>query len=112
MDIGFAGKKVWLGAAALVASGAMALGVMGGSAEAADEGRVRIMHASPDTPAVDIFVDGAKAVTALAFPKDTGYVTLPAGTHNVKVFVSPSDGTGSPALEANLDIAGHSCKNH
>jgi hypothetical protein len=105
MGIGFVGRKIWLGATALLASGAIALGVMGGSAEAADEGRVRIMHASPDTPAVDIFVDGAKAVTALAFPKDTGYVTLPAGTHNVKVFVSPSDGTGSPALEANLDIA-------
>jgi len=68
-------------------------------------GRVRVMHASPDTPAVDIFVDGAKAVTALAFPEDTGYVALPAGTHNVKVFVSPSDGTGTPALEADLNVA-------
>ncbi len=68
-------------------------------------GRVRVMHASPDTPAVDIFVDGAKAVTALAFPNNTGYVPLPAGAHNVKVFVSPSDGTGTPALEANLTVA-------
>lgn len=74
------------------------------SAQAADTGRVRIMHASPDTPPVDIFVDGQKAVTALAFPKDTGYVTLPAGPHNVKVFVSPSDGAGTPALEADLTI--------
>lgn len=67
-------------------------------------GRVRIMHASPDTPAVDIFVDGQKAVTALAFPNATPYVSLPAGGHNVKVFVSPSDGTGTPALEATLEI--------
>jgi hypothetical protein len=69
------------------------------------QGRVRVMHASPDAPAVDIFVDGAKAVTALAFPDNTGYVSLPAGPHNVKVFVSPSDGTGTPVLEANLNIA-------
>jgi hypothetical protein len=68
-------------------------------------GRVRIMHASPDAPAVDIFVDGQKAVTALAFPNNTGYVALPAGTHNVKVFPSPSDGSGTPVLEANLDVA-------
>ncbi|MGK2966345.1 MAG: DUF4397 domain-containing protein [Tepidiformaceae bacterium] len=67
-------------------------------------GRVRVMHASSDTPPVDIFVDGAKAVTALAFPNETGYVTLPAGAHNVKVFVSPSDGTGAAALEADLTI--------
>jgi hypothetical protein len=63
------------------------------------------MHASPDAPAVDIFVDGQKAVTALAFPDNTGYVALPAGPHNVKVFASPSDGTGSPVLEADLDVA-------
>lgn len=68
-------------------------------------GRVRVIHASPDTPPVDIFVDGQKAVTALAFPKDTGYVSLPAGPHNVKVFVSPSNGSGTPALEANLTVA-------
>lgn len=75
------------------------------SAQSADTGRVRVMHASPDAPAVDIYVDGAKAVTALAFPKDTGYVTLPAGAHNVKVFVSPSDGTGTPVLQADLTIS-------
>jgi hypothetical protein len=75
------------------------------SAQSAGNGRVRVMHASPDAPAVDIFVDGTKAVTALAFPNNTGYVSLPAGSRNVKVFVSPSDGTGAPALEANLDVA-------
>ena len=77
----------------------------GASAQTAAEGRVRVMHASPDAPAVDIFVDGQKAVTALAFPAATGYVSLPAGAHNVKVFVSPSDGTGAPALEADLQVA-------
>lgn len=92
-------------AAVIAAGAALAIAAFGGrSASADDTGRVRVMHASPDTPAVDIFVDGAKAVTALAFPKNTGYVTLPAGVHNVKVFVSPSDGRGTPALEANLDV--------
>lgn len=83
---------------------ALVLSTASGNAQAADTGRVRVMHASPDTPPVDIFVDGQKAVTALTFPKDTGYVSLPAGKRNVKVFVSPSTGTGTAALEANLDI--------
>ncbi len=89
-------------AAVLIAIVAIPNGVR---AQSADTGRVRVMHASPDAPAVDIFVDGQKAVTALAFPKDTGYVSLPAGARNVKVFVSPSAGTGTPALEATLNVA-------
>lgn len=98
-------RSMLLVAIALVA--ALAGGVMmapRGADAQASTGRVRIMHASPDTPPVDIFVDGQKAVTALAFPNATGYVALPAGGHNVKVFVSPSDGRGTPALEANLEI--------
>ena len=94
--------------AAIVAAGTIAMGFASMQTASADghEGRVRIMHASPDTPAVDIFVNDAPAVTALAFPNDTGYIALPEGTYNVKVFVSPSDGSGDPALEADLEIAG------
>lgn len=75
------------------------------NAQEDDSGRVRVMHASPDAPAVDIFVDGQKAVTALEFPDNTPYVALSEGAHNVKVFPSPSDGSGTPVLEANLDVA-------
>ena len=95
------GTLIW--ALVLAAVAALAFVVSPVSAQSGS-GRVRVMHASPDTPAVDIFVDGAKAVTALAFPASTGYVSLPAGSHNVKVFVSPSDGSGMPALEANLNV--------
>ncbi|WP_322795221.1 DUF4397 domain-containing protein [Tepidiforma sp.] len=91
-------------AALLAALAAMVMWAPKGADAQSATGRVRIMHASPDTPAVDIFVDGQKAVTALAFPNATPYVALPAGGHNVKVFVSPSDGTGTPALEATLEI--------
>lgn len=100
-----ASRLLLLAGAALITALVAVLALAPRGASAADSGRVRVMHASPDTPAVDIFVDGAKAVTALAFPNNTPYVTLPAGGHNVKVFVSPSNGTGSPALEANLEIA-------
>ncbi|MGE0599732.1 MAG: DUF4397 domain-containing protein [Dehalococcoidia bacterium] len=100
----FGGTSLWLAVAAIIAAFAAILAVAPRQASAADTGRVRVMHASPDTPAVDIFVDGAKAVTALAFPNNTPYVTLPAGGHNVKVFVSPSDGSGAPALEATLNV--------
>jgi len=93
----------------LVASLAAALfallALSSAAAQSPGSGRVRIMHASPDAPAVDIFVDGQKAVTALAFPANTGYVSLPAGAHDVAVFASPSNGTGTPVLKATLQVA-------
>lgn len=98
------GKFLILAAALLAALAAAFVSLAPRGAAAADTGRVRVMHASPDAPAVDIFVDGAKAVTALAFPSNTPYVSLPAGGHTVEVFVSPSDGTGDPVLEAILDV--------
>jgi hypothetical protein len=81
------------------------LALSSATAQSTGSGRVRIMHASPDAPAVDIFVDGKKAVTALAFPANTGYVPLPAGPHDVAIFASPSDGTGAPVLKATLQVA-------
>jgi hypothetical protein len=92
-----------LAAIALAAFALSAVSVVPAGAQDAT-GRVRVMHASPDTPPVDIFVDGQKAVSGLTFPDDTGYVSLPAGSHNVKVFASPADGTGEPALEADLNV--------
>lgn len=96
-----AGRFVAATAGTAILAGAM---IAGAAAQGTDQGRVRIMHASPDAPAVDIFVEGEKAVTNLAFQEDTGYIALPAGTYNVKVFPAPSDGSGAPALEADLDV--------
>jgi uncharacterized surface protein with fasciclin (FAS1) repeats len=56
-------------------------------AEAAPEEvvNIRVAHFSPDTPAVDIYVNGEAAITDLAFPTITDYVTLPAGAYELAV---------------------------
>ena len=46
---------------------------------------VKVIHASPDAPAVDLYVDGSKAGSGLAFPGNTGYLTVGAGTRALKV---------------------------
>lgn len=46
---------------------------------------VRVAHASPDTPAVDIWVNGAVAISNLTFPDVTDYLLLPAGDYNFQV---------------------------
>ena len=60
---------------------------------------VKVVHASPDAPGVDLLVDNAVAGTNLTFPNNTGYLTVPSGTRNVKVNVT---GTMTTVIEANV----------
>jgi hypothetical protein len=62
---------------------------------------VKVVHASPDAPGVDLLVDNTIAGTNLTFPNNTGYLTVPSGTRNVKVNVT---GTTTTVIEANLDL--------
>ena len=57
---------------------------------AAGKAWVRVLHGSPDAPAVDVFVDGAKAISDLAFGAITDYTPVPAGDHAVKVCATGS----------------------
>jgi len=54
---------------------------------------VKVVHASPDAPGVDILIDNSKAVSNLEFPNNTGYVNLESGTRNVKVNAAGTDVT-------------------
>ncbi|HEX5588783.1 MAG TPA: DUF4397 domain-containing protein [Candidatus Limnocylindrales bacterium] len=85
--------------AAILAASAMLLAVTGG-ATAADEAMVRVLHASPDAPAVDVYVDGAKVGAPLAgleFGDISTYVALPAGTYDLKVCAA-ADATICPIV--------------
>ncbi len=62
---------------------------------------VKVIHASPDAPGVDLLVDNAIAGTNLTFPNNTGYLTVPSGTRNIKVNVT---GTMTTVIEANVDF--------
>ena len=46
---------------------------------------VNVVHASPDAPAVDVWVDGEPALIGLTFGTYSGWVALPAGEHQVQV---------------------------
>jgi hypothetical protein len=46
---------------------------------------VNVVHASPDAPAVDVYVNGEQALTGLAFGEFSGWVALPAGEHQIQV---------------------------
>ncbi len=60
---------------------------------------VNIVHASPDAPAVDVYVDGGLALEGLEFGSFSGWVALPAGDYQVQV--TPA---GSPVEDAVIDV--------
>lgn len=62
---------------------------------------VKVVHASPDAPGVDLLVDNTVAGTNLTFPNNTGYLTVSSGTKNIKVNVT---GTMTTVIEANIDF--------
>ncbi len=57
---------------------------------------IDVVHLSPDAPAVDIYLDGAKALENLAFGSFSGWVAVPAGDHQVQVV--PTGGDVSTAV--------------
>jgi hypothetical protein len=85
----------------------LVLALLGGALPAAaqtGQAMVRVVHASPDAPAVDIYVDGARAFANAAFKAATNYANLTPGRHEVKVFPTSANGQGTPAISANPDL--------
>jgi len=65
---------------------------------AADVATVRVVHASPDAPAVDVLVNGQRAITDLEFGQATPFVPLPAGEYDLQVVPA-----GAEAADAVID---------
>jgi hypothetical protein len=62
------------------------------SAPAAGKAHVRVIHFSPDAPAVDVKVAGGPTlIPNLAFPKDSGYLPVDAGSYDLQVTPAGAD---------------------
>jgi hypothetical protein len=72
---------------------------------AADTSMVRVLHASPDAPAVDVHLDdtAVDALTNVPFGAISDYLEIPAGDHNVKVFATGT--TTDPVIDADVTVA-------
>ncbi len=69
---------------------------------AASDARLRVLHASPDAPAVDIYVDGAKALADVPFGTLSDYLSVPAGDHQVQVFAAGT--TTGAVIDATITL--------
>jgi len=83
----------------------LTLGLVAGLGEAqTGTARVRVVHASPDAPAVDVLVDGARAIANLGFKGASAYTSVPAGQRKFQVF--PAGRTmGTPVIEVAPTLA-------
>ncbi|MEM7048014.1 MAG: DUF4397 domain-containing protein [Acidobacteriota bacterium] len=66
--------------------------------------RVRVVHASPDAPNVDVRVDGGLAFENIPFEQVTDYAMLPAGTYQVQVEPAGANNAGPFVIDANLTL--------
>ena len=64
---------------------AIAVGGVGIAGADDGEAKVRVAHASPDAPNVDVFVDDAKVLADVPFTAVSGYLELAAGTYEVTI---------------------------
>jgi len=68
----------------------------------AGSGRVRVLHASPDAPAVDVYVDGQMLLSNVGFGQISHYADLPTGRHRVQVF--PTGKAAGAVIDTNVDV--------
>lgn len=68
---------------------------------------VRVLHASPDAPSVDVLVDGQVVLTDVPFKAFSPYLAVNAGARNVKVRATSNPSLVvidvTPTLAANTD---------
>ena len=82
--------------------------LVGGALPAAaqtGQAMVRVVHASPDAPAVDVFVNNGKAFSNAAFKAATNYASLTPGAYDIKVFPTSANGQGNPVISAKPTLA-------
>lgn len=65
---------------------------------------VRVIHASPDAPAVDVYVNGSKVIENLAYGAGTDFAALPAGNDR-EIQIVPAGGTVDDAIfDTSVDL--------
>jgi hypothetical protein len=65
---------------------------------------VRVAHLSPDTPGVDVYVDGSQAVGNMGFETVTDYLEVPAGEHLVELRPSGAAPASTPVWSGRVTL--------
>ena len=86
-------------------------GLTGGVAQAADEGQsglLRLAHLSPDTPAVDVYVDSVSdpdtgiVLTGVRYGAISDYQDVPPGEYTVSMREAGAEESAPPVLSTTV----------
>ena len=82
------------------------LAALAGPAAADDHptGWIRAFHNSADTPAVDIYVNGAKTLSNVEYGTVSDYLRVPRGDYLIEVKVAPSTADDAAALTRTVAV--------
>ena len=64
---------------------------------------IRLLHASPNSPAVDVYANDKRLVANIAYRSFTEYLTIPSGNYNIKVYLAGTKVT--PIINTTLFVA-------
>jgi hypothetical protein len=67
-----------------------------------EKARIRVVHASPDAPNVDVLVDGKSVLTDVPYGKASDYLAVKAGARQIEVRAT---GTSQDVINAKPDFA-------
>ncbi|MFG6146942.1 DUF4397 domain-containing protein [Halobacillus sp. B23F22_1] len=65
--------------------------------------RVRVLHASPDAPAVDVYVNGQQVLQGISYKQYSDYLSMPAGHYQIDIF--PEGESSAPVLSQMVEVA-------
>lgn len=67
-----------------------------------DEALLRVVHLSPDAPAVDVLVDDQRVLAGVSYPQASDYLEVDNGVRQIRVNVADTDTT---VIDAAADLA-------
>ncbi|MGM7700611.1 DUF4397 domain-containing protein [Pseudalkalibacillus sp. Hm43] len=70
----------------------MGMGSMGNMGMA----KVRVLHASPDAPAVDVYVNGQQILENISYQQKSEYISVPGGQYQIEIY--PAGKMNQPVL--------------
>src|SRR5579859_795249 len=87
----------------LLAMTTMVVGATIFTAGCGDNGhaQLRVVHASPDAPNVDVLVDGKTVLTNVAYEAASNYLTISAGSRKIEVRAT---GTSQDVINATVNL--------
>jgi hypothetical protein len=91
-------------AAVVLASMVVASAGVAAAQEEDGETELRVIHAVPDAPAVDVYVDGELAIEDVEFGNESEYLSVPTGTQNISV--TPANDSETVVFDEEVDIDG------